>query len=227
MQFTPENKAHFDEILTRYPVKRSALLPALHLVQKQEGWISSEAIEYLASLMGLTPAQVHDTASYYVMFRLKPFGETHIEVCTNLSCALAGADALIESTCRKLGVEEGERTPDGKFTVTRVECLAACGGGPAVQVDGEWLENCTEQDIDRLLAGEARAPLLRLAEERRRDHPAAQRLQGELDRDRRLREGRRLREPEEVPVAVARRDHRAGEEVGPARPRRRRVSRPA
>jgi NADH-quinone oxidoreductase subunit F len=88
------------------------------------------------------------------MFRFKPFGKTHIEVCTNLSCALAGADALIEKTCQKLGVKEGERSADGRFTVTRVECLAACGGGPAVQVDGEWLENCTEADIDRVLAGE-------------------------------------------------------------------------
>jgi NADH-quinone oxidoreductase subunit F len=88
------------------------------------------------------------------MFRFKPFGKTHIEVCTNLSCALAGADELIESTCRKLGVREFEMTPDGKFTVNRVECLAACGGGPAVQVNGEWLEKATEADLDRVLAGE-------------------------------------------------------------------------
>ncbi len=154
MQFTPENKTRFDAILARYPVKRSALLPALHLMQKQEGWLSRPALEYVGGLLGLTPAQVHDAASYYSMFRFKPFGERHIEVCTNLSCALAGADALIESTCRKLGVQEGQRTPDGRFTVTRVECLAACGAGPAVQVNGDWLEHCTEADIDRLIAGE-------------------------------------------------------------------------
>ena len=154
MQFTPENKRRFDEVSRRYPVKRSAILPALHLVQKQEGWISSQALEYVASLLELTPAQVHDTASYYAMYRFKPFGKTHIEVCTNLACALAGADSLIEKTCQKLGVSEGEMTADGRFTVTRVECLAACGGGPAVQVNGEWLENCTEADIDRLIAGE-------------------------------------------------------------------------
>ena len=154
MQFTPENKKRFDEVKKRYPVKRSAILPALHLVQKQEGWISSQALEYVASLLELTPAQVHDTASYYAMYRFKPFGKTHIEVCTNLSCALAGADSLIERACQKLGVLEGEMTADGRFTVTRVECLAACGGGPAVQVNGEWLENCTEADIDCLIAGE-------------------------------------------------------------------------
>ena len=95
MQFTPENQKQYDTVVKRYPVKRSAILPALHLVQKQEGWISSEAIEYVASLLELTPAQVHDTATYYAMYRFKPFGKTHVEVCTNLSCALAGADELI------------------------------------------------------------------------------------------------------------------------------------
>jgi NADH-quinone oxidoreductase subunit F len=154
MQFTPERKARFDEVLERYPVKRSALLPALFLAQDQVGYLSTDAIEYVASLLELTPAQVHDTATYYTMFRYKTQGKTHIEVCTNLSCALHGADELIASTCRKLGVREGETSADGKFVVTRVECLAACGGGPAVQVNGEWLENATENDLDRVLRGE-------------------------------------------------------------------------
>jgi NADH-quinone oxidoreductase subunit F len=154
MQFTPERKARFDEVLKRYPVKRSALLPALFLAQDQLGYLSTEAIEYVASLLELTPAQVHDTATYYTMFRYKPQGKTHIEVCTNLSCALRGADELIASTCRKLGVREGQTSADGNFVVTRVECLAACGGAPAVQVNGEWLENASEADIDRVLAGQ-------------------------------------------------------------------------
>ncbi len=154
MQFTPENKARFDAIVARYPVKRSALLPALHLMQRQEGWLSRPALEYVAGLLGLSPAQVHDAASYYSMFRFKPFGRTHVEICTNLSCALAGADALLAATCRKLDVREGEVSADGRFTVTRVECLAACGAGPTAQINGEWLEHCTDADVDRLLAGE-------------------------------------------------------------------------
>jgi NADH-quinone oxidoreductase subunit F len=153
MQFTPENKAKFDALAARYPVRRSAILPALTLLQKQEGWLSSAGLEYIAGLLELSPAQVHDTASYYAMYRFRPFGRKHVEICTNLSCALMGADALLERACRKLGVREGEMTPDGEFTVNRVECLAACGGGPAVQVNGEWLENCTEGDLDRLLDG--------------------------------------------------------------------------
>jgi NADH-quinone oxidoreductase subunit F len=154
MEFTPENRARFEKAVARYPVKRSAILPALHIAQEQEGYLTREAMEYVASLLDLSPAQVHDAASYYTMFRFKPHGKTHIEICTNLSCALAGADALLESTCRKLGVGVDETTADGRFTVSRVECLAACGGGPAVQVNGEWLERAAESDLDRVLAGE-------------------------------------------------------------------------
>jgi NADH-quinone oxidoreductase subunit F len=155
LELTPENRARFDQIVARYPVQRSALLPALWLVQEQEGWISDEAMEYLAGLLELSPAQVHDTATYYNMFRFRPFGKVHVEICTNLSCALAGAEELLQGTCRKLGIREGETSADGRFTVQRVECLAACGGGPAAQVDGEWLEQATEADIDRVLAGES------------------------------------------------------------------------
>jgi len=155
MELTPENKARFDEILSRYPVKRSAILPALQMLQEQEGHLGREAMEYVASLLDLTPAQVHDTASYYSMLYFAPIGKTHIEICTNLSCALGGAEQLLGSTCRKLGIREGETTEDGRFSVHRVECLAACGGAPAVQVNGEWLEHATETDIDKVLAGEA------------------------------------------------------------------------
>ena len=154
MQLTPQNKARFDEILARYPVKRSALLPALHLVQEQEGWLSREALDYVGSLLGLSAAQVHDTASFYTMFRLKPEGKTLIEVCTTLSCALGGAEELVEHACKRLDVKPGETSADGKFTVKGVECLAACGGAPAVQVNGEWLEHATSADVDKVIAGE-------------------------------------------------------------------------
>jgi NADH-quinone oxidoreductase subunit F len=153
MQFTSENRKKFDAIVARYPVKRSALLPALHLVQEQEGHVSVEAMEHLASLLDLSPAQVHDTATYYTMYRFKPAGKHLLEVCTNLSCALGGADDFIQVACRKLGIKEGETSPDGNWTVQRVECLAACGGATAVQVDGEWIENAKLEEIDAILAG--------------------------------------------------------------------------
>ena len=154
MQFTPERKAEFDKIVTRYPVKRAALLPTLRLAQEQEGWLHRDALAYIAGLLDLSVAQVHDTASFYTMFRLQPEGKTIIEICTTLSCALGGADELLERTCKKLGIAPHGTTGDGKFTVKPVECLAACGGAPAVQVNGEWLEQAKDADIDRVLAGE-------------------------------------------------------------------------
>ncbi|HVQ29242.1 MAG TPA: NADH-quinone oxidoreductase subunit NuoF [Vicinamibacteria bacterium] len=154
MQFTPERKAEFDKIVTRYPVKRAALLPTLRLAQEQEGWLHRDALAYIAGLLDLSVAQVHDTASFYTMFRLQPEGKTIIEICTTLSCALGGADELLERTCKRLGIAPHGTTEDGKFTVKPVECLAACGGAPAVQVNGEWLEQANDADIDRVLAGE-------------------------------------------------------------------------
>ena len=154
MQFTAPNKTQFDRILARYPVKRSALIPALHLVQAQEGYISSPAIEYVASLLDLTPAQVHDTASFYTMFRFRPEGRRQIEVCTNISCALNGADELIGKLCDRLGIREGETTADGEWTVHRGECLAGCGGAVCMQVDGRWVENAQTSDIEKILSGE-------------------------------------------------------------------------
>jgi NADH-quinone oxidoreductase subunit F len=156
MEFTPDNRRKFDQYVARYPVKRSALLPTLHLIQNQVGHLTTEGIEYAASLLGLTPAQVHDTASYYTMFRFEPEGRRQLEFCTNLSCALRGADALIDAACKRLGVEEGGTTADGDFTVHRVECLAACGGAPAVQVDGEWVEGVRESELEALLSGQLR-----------------------------------------------------------------------
>jgi len=113
MELTPDNLKVFEEIVARYPVKRSALLPTLRLVQEQEGWISREAIQYVGKLLDLSPAQVQDTASFYTMFRLQPKGQTIIEVCTTLSCALGGAEELLHYTCSKLGIEPGDTTPEG------------------------------------------------------------------------------------------------------------------
>jgi NADH-quinone oxidoreductase subunit F len=154
MTFTPENRKALEVTIGKYPVKRSALLPALRLAQEQDGYISAEAMAEIADILELSTAQVHDTASFYTMFSLKPEGKTLIEICTTLSCALGGSEGLMKRTCGKLGIAPGETTADSKFTVKPVECLAACGGAPAVQVNGEWLENATDADMDRVLAGE-------------------------------------------------------------------------
>jgi NADH-quinone oxidoreductase subunit F len=124
----------------------------LRLLQEQEGHISRDGMEYLAGLLQLTPAQVHDTASFYTMFRLAPEGRRRLEVCTNLACALRGADELVAQACRVLGAREGEASVSG-WSVHRVECLAACGGAPALQVDGRWVENAGPGDLEAVLSG--------------------------------------------------------------------------
>ena len=153
MEFTAENKARFDRILARYPVKRSALIPTLHLIQEQEGFLSTAALEYAASLLELTPAQVHDTASFYTMFRFRPEGRRHIEVCTNISCALNGADELMAKLCGRLGIRAGETTADGRVTLLTVECLCACEQAPMMQVDDRYEGLLTPEKVDRILDG--------------------------------------------------------------------------
>jgi NADH-quinone oxidoreductase subunit F len=159
VEFKPENLERFERVCARYPEKRSALLPALHLIQEQEGFISSQAIEYVAALVGITPAQAHDAASFYTMFRLAPEGRRRIEICTNLSCALRGADELYARVCESLGINEDGTSADGKHVVSRVECLAGCGGAPSMQVDGAWVENVRAGEIKDVLDGRlARRP---------------------------------------------------------------------
>ncbi len=145
VRFTSERQAALDEILTHYPVKRSALLPALRMLQEQEGSITVEGMEYLAAHLDLTPAQVYDTASFYSMLRFAPEGQRQLEICTNLSCALRGADRLFGQACRRFA--------DGRVSVHAVECLAACGGAPAGQIDGEWIEGLREDELDALSEG--------------------------------------------------------------------------
>ena len=157
------------------------------------------------------------------MFRLKPEGKTLIEVCTTLSCALGGAEQLLDHTCRKLGVKPGETTADGKFTVKGVECLAACGGAPAVQVNGAWLEHATAADVDRVIAGETVARTFAWPKSPGEHILFANVWKAGLDLALRLRGGRRLRQARRVAEAHARDDHRGGQEVHPARARRGRL----
>lgn len=136
----------------RYPSSRSALMPALYVAQEENGgYLSKEAMQDVAEVMGLTPADVESVASFYSMYNKRPVGKYMIEVCTNVSCSLLGARNLAEHIEERLGVPEGENTPDGLFTVKRVECMAACGGAPAIQVNGLYQENMTPERFDALV----------------------------------------------------------------------------
>ena len=141
-EYTPENRTRFDQIVLRYPSdrRRSAVLPALYLVQHQQGYVTATAMRYVAGLLGITAADVEDVVSYYTMFYTKPVGKYVLNVCRTLSCALLGAERVTEELCAKLGVHPGQTTADGEFTVIEVECLGACDRAPVVMVNDDWHE---------------------------------------------------------------------------------------
>ncbi len=134
------------------PRTRAMLLSALYIAQEQYGWLSPEAIQRVAQRLQLTPGQVYSTASFYTMFRMQPEGRYIIQVCEGLSCYLVGgADPLIDHLSKRLKIKPGETTPDGKFTLQIVQCLAACDCAPALKVNDELYGNLTLEKIDELL----------------------------------------------------------------------------
>lgn len=153
LAFSEETRAKHDRLLTRYPNREAAILPTLYLAQREFGYLSDEAILYVADLLGFTPARIYGVATFYTMYNKKPVGKYHLQVCRNLSCSLMGAEHLIEHVARKIGVKPGETTADGKFTLSTVECLGSCGTAPVMQVNDDYYENLTEESIDAILDG--------------------------------------------------------------------------
>jgi NADH-quinone oxidoreductase E subunit len=151
--YTPEHRARFDEIVTRYPPdrRRSAVLPALYLVQKQQGYITANGIRHVAELLGITRADVEDVVSFYTMFYRKPVGRFVLQVCRTLSCALNGAERVTEALTEKLGVRPGQTDADGTFTLIEVECLGACDRAPVVMVNDAWHECLLPEDAAKLV----------------------------------------------------------------------------
>jgi NADH-quinone oxidoreductase E subunit len=151
--YTPENRERFDAIVTRYPAdrRRSAVLPALYLVQHQQGYITANAMRHVAGLLGMTAADVEDVVSYYTMFHTKAVGTFELSVCRTLSCALNGAERVTEEICGKLGIRPGETDATGTFTLAEVECLGACDRAPVVMVNDSWHECLRPEDASRLL----------------------------------------------------------------------------
>src|SRR5438552_9213788 len=151
--YTPENRARFDEIVTRYPPdrKRSAVLPALYLVQDQLGYITANAMRHVAGLLEITPADVEDVVSFYTMFYTKPVGRFVLQVCRTLSCALNGAERVTEEISAKLGIAPGQTDASGTFTLLEVECLGACDRAPVVMVNDAWHECLKPEDASKLV----------------------------------------------------------------------------
>ena len=143
--------AELRELAGRYPQSRSALLPMLHLVQSVDGRISPAGIEACAEVLGITTAQVSGVATFYTMYRRRPGGKHHVGVCTTALCAVMGGDALLERVSEKLGIGPDETTPDGTFSLERVECNAACDFAPVMMVNWEFMDNMTPEKADALL----------------------------------------------------------------------------
>ena len=150
-RLTPDNEAVARRVVARYPIGRSALIPLLHLAQAQDGWVSPQAMEHVGELVGLTPAEVLSTCSFYEMFKRAPVGRYLVGICTNIACMLCGAEELLGHAERRLGVRPGGTTAEGLFTLEEAQCLAGCGGAPCVQVNYRYVDARTPARFDVLV----------------------------------------------------------------------------
>lgn len=153
----PAIEAQVDQLITRYPVKRSASLMVLHAIQQEFGWISADAVEWAAAKLGLQPINVYELVTFYPMFHRSKVGRYHLRVCRTLSCALGGSGQLHEKLCAKLGLDpEGhgpQTTPDGRFTLEFVECLAGCGTAPVMMCNETFYEGVSEAKAAQIVEG--------------------------------------------------------------------------
>jgi len=148
--FEGEYRERFEKILTRYPTKQAALLPALGLAQEIRGYVSPESMDRVAELLELSPAYVRGVATFYTMYNKRPVGRHLVQVCTNISCNLNGADEVVDAFLRYTDTELGETSEDGDFTVIEAECLAACGFPTCVQINSRYFENVTPDQVPQI-----------------------------------------------------------------------------
>jgi NADH-quinone oxidoreductase subunit E len=146
-----DREREMTEILARYPTRRAATIPLLHLCQDQDGYVSEDAMVFVADKVGTSPAQVKGVVTFYTLFNTEPVGKHQVWVCKTLSCALRGAGEILGHCEKKLGVHVGETTQDGKVTLRTAECLASCGTAPMMQVDKKYYENLTTAEVDKVL----------------------------------------------------------------------------
>lgn len=151
IKFSDETEKGIEAVLGKRETKQSALMDALHIVQKQFGYFSPDAEELVAQRLGLGVAHVHGVVTFYTMFNEKPVGRYLLQFCSTLPCALRGSEELFDHCAEKLGVKNGETTSDGKYTLMKVECLGSCGTAPVVQVNDDYHENLTIESFDKLL----------------------------------------------------------------------------
>jgi len=149
---TPEREAAASALIQRYPVPRAACIPILHLCQQQEGWVSPDVIAFVADKLGLSTSQVQGVVTFYTSFHQQPVAPNVVWVCRTLSCDLRGGKVIQEHLEKKLGCTPGHTSRDGKFTLLKAECLAACGQAPMVQINDDFHENLTLEKLDQIIA---------------------------------------------------------------------------
>ncbi len=149
--FTSELAARFDKLVTIYPLRRSALVPMLLYAQDEKGYLSDEVITEIAQRIGITELDTRNVISYYSLLRTQPAGRYHVQVCTNISCMLRGANEIFDHCKKTLGIGNKQTTPDGMFSLEEVECIGACSWGPAAQVNYDYYENLTPEELDKVL----------------------------------------------------------------------------
>jgi NADH-quinone oxidoreductase subunit E len=143
----------FESLVAKYPVKRSALIPILLTTQEELGFLTPESLQHVSDYLGIPQIEVYEVVTFYSMLRTQPVGKHHIQVCTNVSCMLLGGEQVFEHISRKLGIKEGEVTPDQLFSLTEVECLGACANAPAMQINYKYYEDLTLEKVDQILDG--------------------------------------------------------------------------
>ena len=149
--FSPEVEAEIDRHIAKYPVRRSAILPLMLIVQRERGYLDAPGVAYLARRLSLRITDIWEVATFYSMLHTKPVGKYHIQICKTLSCKIMGEGKITEHVCNRLGIKPGETTPDGRFTVSLVECLGSCGTGPMFQINFDYHENLTTAKVDAIL----------------------------------------------------------------------------
>lgn len=150
-RFSADNLTIAADIISRYPEKKSALIPLLHLAQEQDGHVTDEAMVHIAELTDVTPAEVIGTCSFYEMFKREPVGTYLINVCTNISCQLLGGEELLDHVEHRLGIKPGGTTDDGLFTIEDYECIAACTEAPCLQVNYRYFHRIDNDEVDELI----------------------------------------------------------------------------
>ena len=151
MRLTPEHERRARDLIALYPQPRSALIPLLHLLQEQDGYLTDDGMAHVAELVGLEPAEVRGTATFYDMFHTEPVGRYLVAVCTNIACMLQGAYELLEHAQDRLGIAPGGTTADGMFTLEDAECLALCGNAPCLTVNWRYFGDVGRDEFDRLI----------------------------------------------------------------------------